>query len=183
MLSYSGSVAPFLIAWTLYQGSILMRVLNWTGLVVNGFVAFLLPMYLVLRSIGVRRTIRDRKQAHNELELLSHSTEVISSTIALTPVSNTSTTTTNNHAPSLHLHAPHSSSCNSIHSQEHTYYDGSLEGEDPERFNLVDSSVKPLPDWLEPYRYYIVMFMIVCFALIIGGTIVLDVYMGIQPEE
>ena len=51
---HSGSVVPYLIAWTLYQGSLLMTLVNWTGLIVNGFVAFLLPMFLVLYAIPLR---------------------------------------------------------------------------------------------------------------------------------
>lgn len=45
---------PFLISWMLYQGSVLMSVLNWTGLIVNGLVAFLLPMILALKSTELR---------------------------------------------------------------------------------------------------------------------------------
>ena len=52
---YRGSVAPYLVCWTLYQGSALAVVLNWTGLIVNGSVAFLLPMMLVLRALDMRR--------------------------------------------------------------------------------------------------------------------------------
>ncbi|KAJ1397156.1 hypothetical protein B484DRAFT_438699, partial [Ochromonadaceae sp. CCMP2298] len=45
------SVAPYLLSWTLYQGPLLIILLNWTGLVVNGLVAFLLPMLLVLKAM------------------------------------------------------------------------------------------------------------------------------------
>lgn len=43
-----GSLSPYVISWMLYQGSLLMSLLNWTGLVVNGSVAFLLPLTLAL---------------------------------------------------------------------------------------------------------------------------------------
>ena len=48
-LMCSGSMLPFLIAWLLYQGSLLMQILNWTGLLVNGSVAFLLPLVLAYK--------------------------------------------------------------------------------------------------------------------------------------
>lgn len=43
-----------MVCWMLYQGSLLMSMLNWTGLVVNGLVAFLLPMVLALKSTELR---------------------------------------------------------------------------------------------------------------------------------
>ncbi|RYG68480.1 hypothetical protein EON64_05075 [archaeon] len=38
----------------LYQGTILMSILNWAGLVINGLVAFMLPMILALKAIELR---------------------------------------------------------------------------------------------------------------------------------
>ena len=35
----------------IYQGTALITVLNWTGLVVNGVVAFVLPLILVLYAL------------------------------------------------------------------------------------------------------------------------------------
>ena len=46
-----GSILPYLIAWTLYQGSMITFILNFTGLFVNGFVCFVFPLLLVLRSM------------------------------------------------------------------------------------------------------------------------------------
>jgi hypothetical protein len=48
---YRGGFVPYLISWTLYQGHFLMNVLNWAGLVVNGFVAFIFPLFLTLFAI------------------------------------------------------------------------------------------------------------------------------------
>lgn len=45
---------PYLLSWTIYQGTMLMSMLNWTGLVVNGLVAFILPMILALKSTEVK---------------------------------------------------------------------------------------------------------------------------------
>ena len=46
---------PYMIAWMLYQGTLLMSMLNWTGLVINGLVAFILPMILALKSTEQRQ--------------------------------------------------------------------------------------------------------------------------------
>lgn len=43
---FRGAVFPYLASWTLYQGDALMKVLNWAGLVINGSVAFILPLIL-----------------------------------------------------------------------------------------------------------------------------------------
>eukprot|EP01038_Epipyxis_sp_PR26KG_P009537 gene9537-12845_t len=59
-----GAVCPYLLSWMLYQGSILLIVLNWTGLVVNGLVAFILPMFLALKTIELREE-KKRKQKTN----------------------------------------------------------------------------------------------------------------------
>ncbi len=49
-----GSVFPYLLAWMLYQGTYLIALLNWTGLLVNGLVAFVLPLVLTLEATYVR---------------------------------------------------------------------------------------------------------------------------------
>jgi hypothetical protein len=43
---FIGSVFPYLTAWCLYKGTLLMDALNWTGLVVNGLAAFCFPLIL-----------------------------------------------------------------------------------------------------------------------------------------
>jgi hypothetical protein len=40
-----------MVAWLLYQGTLLMTVLNFTGLFVNGLVCFVLPLLLVLKAM------------------------------------------------------------------------------------------------------------------------------------
>jgi hypothetical protein len=60
-----GVLLPYILSWTLYQGEALMNMLNWTGLVVNGLVAFVLP--LLLASFTLKR--RDRY--YSELQQLS----------------------------------------------------------------------------------------------------------------
>ena len=43
-----GSIFPYAASFLLYQGSLLISVLSWAGLIVNGSVAFLLPVTLVI---------------------------------------------------------------------------------------------------------------------------------------
>ena len=185
--SYSGSVAPYLIGWTLYQGTTLMSLVNWTGLVVNGLVAFLLPMFLVIKSMEKRHLVPE-ETSHKESERLieltssnrSQSTDVENVSTPYSTFSNLTaknSTSAENYAPNVY----HSSN------REDTTTPSSLSDTSPLRTTPVplpihdDSSVEPLPLWLEPYRYPIVLFMIVCFGVIIGGTILLDIVFGISP--
>jgi len=50
----SGGWAPYLLSWMLYQGTLLMAILNWAGLIINGLVAFMLPMILALKAIELK---------------------------------------------------------------------------------------------------------------------------------
>lgn len=47
---FVGSSLPYVFSWTLYKGTLLLSVLNWAGLIINGTVAFLLPVTLVVLS-------------------------------------------------------------------------------------------------------------------------------------
>lgn len=186
-------MAPYLVGWTLYQGSTLMSVVNWTGLVVNGFVAFLLPMYLVIKSMERRHldvlvSHEDEAQEDRTLLEMSHTRAARSTGTSINSdladnVGSLQYSTFENaeggravrEGGSVGSITPSSLSGNNTAApspmpvHEHPIHD--------------DSCVEPLPLWLEPYRYPIVLFMIVCFAVIIGGTITLDVVMGIQPSR
>jgi hypothetical protein len=45
-----GSIFPYAASFLLYKGTLLISLLSWAGLVVNGSVAFLLPVTLVILS-------------------------------------------------------------------------------------------------------------------------------------
>ena len=49
---FVGALLPYLLSWLLYQGNALMHLLAWTGLLVNGLVAFVLPLVLSLSAMG-----------------------------------------------------------------------------------------------------------------------------------
>jgi len=60
-----------MIAWTLYQGSLLMTVLNITGLFVNGLVCFVLPLLLVLKSMECNNQYIEANDICGEIELIN----------------------------------------------------------------------------------------------------------------
>jgi len=45
---FCGTLFPYLISWLMYQGKTFIAMLNWTGLLVNGLIAFILPLSLAL---------------------------------------------------------------------------------------------------------------------------------------
>lgn len=45
---------PFLVSWLLYQYRELLGLLKWTGLLLNSFIAFVLPLVIVYQSARVR---------------------------------------------------------------------------------------------------------------------------------
>jgi hypothetical protein len=51
MAVFIGCVLPYLTSWTIYQGEFLISLLNWTGLVLHGLVAFVLPLILCIKAI------------------------------------------------------------------------------------------------------------------------------------
>ena len=50
MAVFIGCILPYLMSWTIYQGDFLISLLNWTGLIVNGLVAFILPLILCIKA-------------------------------------------------------------------------------------------------------------------------------------
>ena len=69
-----GAVFPYAVSWTMYQGSWLMDVLNWTGLLINGVVAFVMPLLLaVLCYMAISRA--SEKRARQDIEWFSSSKE------------------------------------------------------------------------------------------------------------
>jgi hypothetical protein len=48
---FIGAILPYLLSFLMYQGALLIAVLNWAGLIINGLVAFILPLYLTIKAI------------------------------------------------------------------------------------------------------------------------------------
>jgi amino acid permease len=53
---FLGSIFPYMFSMFMYQGHLLMDILNWSGLVVNGTVASILPMVLAYLCYQKRKT-------------------------------------------------------------------------------------------------------------------------------
>lgn len=66
---FFGAYLPFCLSWLLYQGNILLRVLNWTGLIVNSLVAFVLPLLLTLYAI---EKLQDEVNSQNNEEIIDY---------------------------------------------------------------------------------------------------------------
>ena len=60
-----GAIFPYLVSFLMYQGSFMMNVLSWTGLIVNGAVAFALPLVIGLFLFNARKRSFDKI---NEME-------------------------------------------------------------------------------------------------------------------
>ena len=52
------SALPWASAWMLYQGSVTLKLLSWSGLVLNGFIDFLMPGLVTLVSLGIAHRLR-----------------------------------------------------------------------------------------------------------------------------
>lgn len=48
---FCGAFVPYLISWSLYQGEKITTLLNWAGLVINGLVAFILPLVITYKAL------------------------------------------------------------------------------------------------------------------------------------
>jgi len=46
------SLLPWATAWMLYQGSVTLKLLTYSGLLLNGFIDFLMPGFVTLVSLG-----------------------------------------------------------------------------------------------------------------------------------
>lgn len=201
---------PYALSWMLYQGSLLMSVLNWTGLIVNGLVAFLLPMVLALKSTELRS---HRRRARGVHVLLNSKPEVMitretrrfgASTedghdhdgieLALTD-SQRSQLPLNGHYNSISEKSNGDRSDHNENSDEIPQFTASERGatEQDDRRSLLQarlqntrvvssSTVQPLPVELEVYRREIVLFMILAFATIMLMTVMEDALQGISPS-
>jgi len=56
--TFYGSLFPYLISWYMYQGKSLIEMVNWTGLLVSGLVAFILPYIFALFAYNKKNNVR-----------------------------------------------------------------------------------------------------------------------------
>lgn len=192
---------PYLLSWTIYQGTMLMSMLNWTGLVVNGLVAFILPMILALKSTEVKT----RRAQGVEMIVQPYSQD--QSDPIIDSILNAPSSSGNNiskKADASHRNEMSSSDV-SVGSDEYMVDNAELKeitkvgnnhiSHDSESISRVEAgrnhlirtriwhndTVHPLPRSLEIYRREIVLFMILSFTTIIMITIMEDLIAGIEP--
>ena len=60
------SALPWGTAWALYQGSVTLRLLSWSGLILNGFIDFLMPGLVTLVSLGAARRLLLWRHPHSK---------------------------------------------------------------------------------------------------------------------
>uniref|UniRef100_A0A7S2D668 Uncharacterized protein n=1 Tax=Octactis speculum TaxID=3111310 RepID=A0A7S2D668_9STRA len=58
--NFWGSVFPWLVSWTLYQGHFVLEMLSWSGLLLNGFIDFICP--ILVSVIAVRAILQGSSQ-------------------------------------------------------------------------------------------------------------------------
>jgi hypothetical protein len=202
-----GAYAPYLISWLLYQGTILMTVLSWTGLVINGMVAFILPMVLAYKCLLERNKLKQQQQqlatfpavhSYDALSSVSHVNIQIDSEsgVELTPVEgitssesskkskngnklseNGNGNTNTSSSSSLYVHSPD----NNKNSLALASPPSEPVSEEEEEEGEVINSVLALPLWMEPARKWLVLCIIWFFTFIICFTIVMDILSGAGP--
>lgn len=158
-----GAVFPYVAAWTLYQGDALMKVLNWAGLVINGSVAFILP--LILCSYFYYNKNRHQPDFHD--------VEMSHSRIPKHLDENEDENETKNENKN-----------NTEIGTENDNGNNHDELKESDLINNSDSTVlieKSLPDFLMPYRWWIIHSIIVLFSVMITLTIIMDIITGSGP--
>lgn len=170
-----GALFPYIASWMLYQGTALANLLNWTGLVVNGLVCFLLPMILILKTIALTSQRKNK---------VFHSTATAPTVYEALVSDDAENAETNSLIVAKNGNIVANQSIPSYQSVELT--DDKEKDEEmmfaPSKEDLDDmiSSVQPLPIWLEPFRKVIVLFMFTAFCVIIATTIVNTAVNGAQ---
>ena len=168
---FVGAVFPYMISWTLYQGSLLTTVMNWAGLFVNGLVAFVLPLvlshYAFSNYISSRASSRASSRSSSRSNSFSYSNTPLASSSA---------------SRGLYYHSVASSDKSSNANSSPLAYNerglnASSDGDESNR------DVRVLPSCLEPYKMAIIRMIIVAFSVIVLSTIALDLINGTSPEK
>jgi hypothetical protein len=170
---FVGSSLPYLFSWTLYRGNLLLSVLNWAGLIINGTVAFLLPVILVVLSHHYYR----RHTAPSDF----------SATLNVASLTKLGTKPT--------AYGAIGSGATDVEGNDRDGGDstGEAEGEDttgegenllpvdaPKPGTKFQGRTKALPHFLRPYIEHIAVFIMIAFLAIIIFTLWVDIAQGMQ---
>ena len=194
-----GAVFPYLASFTLYQGAALMDILNWTGLVVNGSVAFILPLTLALFTmVAQRRKLESDKVVRlAQRDMQVESSGARGSAGGSDMMKSLSQEVAGEELRRLGLDPEadvgYQSSPNFHGVQGGTVRSSSTGGSTvpapsasetgtsslvDEEF-AVDGSIQPLPRWLVPHREAVLVCLLAAFTVIIVSTIILDISTGV----
>lgn len=165
---FFGSTLPYLISWMLYQGSLLMTVLNWTGLLVNGMVAFILPLVLALYAfrrskagygpVSVRAVRPEGPAKGKEDTIMAESP----------PSATGEEDKIRAESPPKATQAPATAAEEEEAEEEEGHEDEDSENEHETQL------VQPLWSCLEPLRRFVLLGIIMAFAVTIVVTVVVD---------
>ena len=157
MSLFVGCILPYLVSMWIYQGTMLMSILNWTGLVVNGTVASILPLVLAYHSYKSR----------GGSGKMSGGADSFGSAAAAAAA-----------AAAGDIELVQTSAGETVFYLDHRRH-GPEESNTANRVNYI----APLPAALEPLRGVILTTGIVAFTLTIVGTLVLDLVTGASPPN
>jgi amino acid permease len=155
---FLGSVCPYLLSWLLYQGSVLMDLLNWCGLLVNGTVCFILPLALAIHVM--RSRARRAKQ----------------------PVSGRSSPR-GNQALDSGLELGGEGSKRTQGGEPPAGSSNERRSEETLRASMGYGSVFPMPRSLDAWYECLCYTLLSIFLLSILSTFVVDMRMGITPDS
>jgi len=162
---FFGTLFPYLISWFMYQGKTFMAVLNWSGLIVNGLIAFILPLVLTLvaykTNYGEERGMGIGGDEDENVERVEMSLRRLAAKGGMSPkYKYQSISAAEDAIPVQNV-------------QSTTVVAGSNEAD--------GELVKPLFSCLEPLRGLILTFGTAAFVLMIASTIYIDVVDGQGP--
>ena len=183
---FVGSSLPYIFSWTLYRGNLLLSVLNWAGLIINGTVAFLLPVLLVVLSHHYYRkysTTDGFNMTLNETSLRKLNTVVDStcygSISAVTDIEGSPLTQEEKGEEDNASVGDHhgSEDANNTTGEGTHLIPGGITVIPGSKFK---GRPKALPVFLRPYIEHIALFIMLSFLAIIVFTLWIDIEEGMQ---
>lgn len=186
---FIGALLPYLLSWLLYQGNALMHLLAWTGLLVNGLVAFILPLVLSLvamnRAVIAPVLVEEESDEWEKISTTCISLQQLEPNVYKEEEAGLLETQTNQ---SSYATIPPPSEGNFGHDQQSS---SSMYSRFINAF-LIDSRVKslftrdtvrPLFAFLVPYKKLIIELILSFFCIIILSNIILVLYFGVPLDE
>ena len=155
LVAVRGAWLPYLISWTLYKGHVLIMLVNWAGLVVNGLVCYVLPLLLVFKALSSRQEQYD-SIGYDDDDCNDDDDDVLDDDDVVDDVDSTAMVSYQRSVyPLHHLHQSHSL----------------------RNAQIQDDDVYPLPSYWDAYRRTIVMILMLFIMILMAQTLVLEAIM------